>query len=91
MWDGLFSRQDRLESRSHKWNEVRFDSLLDAIDERTAAARPFGFDGVTQCLVSCGEDNEVSALFAALVRHAADEVLDDDATVVIARQTGATR
>ena len=61
-----------------------------AVDERMGEPRPFGVEGVTQCLGSCGEDNELSALFAALVRHAADEVLDDDATVVIVRQTGAT-
>ena len=60
-------------------------------DDRTDVTRPFGLDGVRQCLRSCGGENEVSALFAALARHAADEVLDDDATVVMVRQAGSSR
>ena len=59
--------------------------------DRTDLTRPFGLDGVRQCLESCGGDNQVSALLAALVRHAADEVLDDDATVVMARQAGSSK
>ncbi len=58
----------------------------DAVDDHADLSRPFGIEGVRQCLGSCGGDHEVSALFAALVRHAADEVLDDDATAVMARQ-----